>query len=212
MAASRSLPIRKRMDDFFFGSMAGLILLTVFIGFARTHYLAGVFHAHLPSLLVHFHGAIFTCWILVFVAQIALAYSHHIRWQMRLGIFGVMLAVLMVLVGFATLIAVVRRHAVFAMGLDTLFAGDVLQLFTFALLGPALGRWPFAFVFSSDLVFFGILDSFMIFMIAFDLWSRGKAHLETISGSFLILVMDFTMRPLAHSPLWHQFTAWVQSR
>ena len=55
----------------------------------------------------------------MFVAQIALAFSHHIRSHMRLGIFGVMLAVLMVLVGFATLIAVVRRHAVFAMGLDT---------------------------------------------------------------------------------------------
>jgi hypothetical protein len=91
MAASKSLPIRKRMDDFFLASMAGLILLTVFIGFARTYYLAGAFHAHLPSLLVHFHGAIFTCWILVFVAQIALAYSHHIRWHMRLGISGLCL-------------------------------------------------------------------------------------------------------------------------
>jgi hypothetical protein len=120
MAASKSLPIRKHMDDFFFASMAGLILLTVFIGFARTYYLAAVFHAHLPSLLVHFHGAIFTCWILVFVAQIALVSSHHIRSHMRLCIFGVILAVLMVLVGFATLIAVVRRHTVFAMGLDTL--------------------------------------------------------------------------------------------
>jgi hypothetical protein len=103
MAASRSLPIRKRMDDFFFASMAGLILLTVFIGFAKTYYLAGVVHAHLPRLLVHFHGAVFTLWILVFVAQIALASSHHIRSHMRLGIFGVILAVLMVLVGFALL-------------------------------------------------------------------------------------------------------------
>ena len=48
MAASRSLPIRKHMDDFFFASMAGLILLTVFIGFAQTYYLAGMFHAPLP--------------------------------------------------------------------------------------------------------------------------------------------------------------------
>ena len=126
--ASRSLPIRKHTDDFFFASMAVLILLTVFIGFARSYYLAGMFHAPLPSLLVHFHGAIFTCWILLFIAQIALVSSNRIRWHMCLGIFGVILAVLMVLVGFATLIAVVRRHAVFAMGLDTLFAGDVLQL------------------------------------------------------------------------------------
>ena len=237
MAASRSLPIRKRMDDFFFGSMAGLILLTVFIGFARTYYLAGIFHAHLPSLLVHFHGAIFTCWILVFVAQIALISSHHIRWHMRLGIFGVILAVLMVLVGFATLIAVVRRHAVFPMGLDTLFAGDVLQLSTFAflvgwgflarrdgpahkrlmilgtvaLLGPALARWPFPFVFSSALVFFGMLDAIPILLIAFDLWSCRKIHRVTISGTLLLLVMQFSMRPLGHTAVWHEFTLWVQS-
>jgi hypothetical protein len=225
------------MDDFFFASMAGLILLTVFIGFARTYYLAGMFHAPLPSLLVHFHGAMFSCWILLFIAQIALVSSNRIRWHKRLGVFGVILAVLMVLVGFATLIAVVRRHAVFAMGLDTLFAGDVLQLSTFAflvgwaflarrdgpahkrlmilgtvaLLGPALARWPFPFVFSSALVFFGMLDAIPILLIAFDLWSRRKIHLVTISGTLLLLVMQFSMRPLGHTAGWHQFTLWVQS-
>ena len=235
--ASRLLPIRKHTDDFFFASMAVLILLTVFIGFARTYYLAGVFHAHLPSLLVHFHGAIFSCWILLFITQIALVSSNRIRWHMRLGIFGVILAVLMVLVGFATLIAVVRRHAVFAMGLDTLFAGDVLQLSTFALLvgwgflarrdgpahkrlmilgtvallGPALARWPFPFVFSSALVFFGILDSIPILLIVFDLWSCRKIHFVTICGTLLLVVMQFSMRPLGHTAIWHQFTLWVQS-
>ncbi len=109
MAASKSLPICEHMDDFIFASMAGLILLTVFIGFARTYYSAGVFNAHLPSLLVHFHGAIFTYWVLLFIAQITLVSAGRIRWHMRRGIFGVILAVLMVLVGFATLIAAERK-------------------------------------------------------------------------------------------------------
>jgi hypothetical protein len=39
--------------------MALLILATVFVGFARTYFLAGVFRAPLPSLLVHIHGAVF---------------------------------------------------------------------------------------------------------------------------------------------------------
>ena len=34
-------PFASAWTDLFFGLMAGLILLTVFIGFARTHYLAG---------------------------------------------------------------------------------------------------------------------------------------------------------------------------
>jgi hypothetical protein len=230
--------LQNHADDYFFLAMALLILGVVFIGFAHTYYLAGVFHSKLPSPLVHLHGALFSGWVILLIIQITLVAGGRVNWHMRLGIFGMILAGLMVLVGFATLIGAVRRHAVFGMSIEALFADDVLQLLVFgilvfcalrfrmdgaahkrlmilatvALLGPALGRWPFAFVFSSDLVFFGILDSFLIFMIAFDLWSRRKIHFATISGSLLILVMDVTMRPLAHSAFWHQFTAWVQSR
>jgi hypothetical protein len=230
--------LQKHTDDYFFLAMALLILGVVFIGFAHTYYLAGVFHSKLPSPLVHLHGALFSGWVILLIIQITLVAAGRVNWHMRLGIFGMILAGLMVLVGFATLIGAVRRHAAFGMSIEALFADDVLQLLVFgilvfwalrvrtdgaahkrlmilatvALLGPALGRWPFAFVFSSDLAFYGILDSFLIFMIAFDLWSRRKIHLATISGSLLILVMDVTMRPLAHSAFWHQFTAWVQSR
>ncbi len=156
---------------------------------------------------------------------------------MRLGILGMILAASLVLVGFATLIGVVRRHAVFPMGLDHLFADDVLQLSTFAvliswaflarrdaaahkrlvilatvaLLGPALARWPFAFVFSSDFVFFGILDLVPIFLIAFDLWSIRKIHRVTILATILLLTMQISMRPIAHFAFWHQFTTWVQN-
>jgi hypothetical protein len=84
-------------------------------------------------------------------------------------------------------------------------------LATVALLGPALARWPFAFVFSSDFVFFGILDLIPIFLIVFDLWSLRKIHRVTILGTLLLLVMQFSMRPIGHSVLWHQFTLWVQN-
>jgi Ca2+/H+ antiporter len=171
------------------------------------------------------------------IAQIVLVSADRVDWHKRLGILGITLAGLMVLVGFATIIGAVRRHSAPGMSTDALFAVDVLQLAVFAilvacalalrtdgathkrlmilatvaLLGPALSRWPYDFVFSSDLAFYGTLDSFLIFMIAFDLWSRRRVHLATILGSSLILVMDFAMRPLAHSAPWHQFTAWVQS-
>lgn len=238
MSSTATHSVQKHADDYFFSAMVLLIFGIVFVGFAHSYYLAGVFHAKLPSPLVHVHGALFSCWTLLLIAQVTLVSVGHVRWHMRLGVLGMILAGLLVLVGFATLIAAVRRRAAPGMSTEALFAVDVLQLSVFvvlivwafmvrsdgpahkrliiiatvALLGPALSRWPFAFVFSSDLVFFGILDSFLIFMIAFDLWSRGKLHLATISGSLLILVMDFTMRPLAHSAFWHQFTAWVQSR
>jgi hypothetical protein len=84
-------------------------------------------------------------------------------------------------------------------------------LATVALMGPALARWPFAFVFSSDFVFFGILDTIPIFLIAFDLWSRRRIHRVTILGTLLLFVMQFSMRPIGHSAFWHQFTVWVQN-
>jgi len=45
----------------FFSGMAVLILASVSVGFARSYYLAGVFEASLPNLLVHIHGVVFSC-------------------------------------------------------------------------------------------------------------------------------------------------------
>lgn len=229
-------PVRKHADDYFFLAVALLFLGMAFVGFARSYYLAGVFHAKLPSLLVHIHGALFSCWILLLIAQVALVSAGRVSWHKRLGVFGMILAGLMVLVGFMTLIGAVRRHATFGMGLDALFGEDVLQLSVFAalvfwalwvrmdgpahkrlmilatvaLMGPALARWPFAFVFSSPFVFFGIIDLFLVFMSVFDLWSRRKIHRVTILGSLLILVMQVTMIPVGHLGIWHQATNWIQ--
>jgi hypothetical protein len=229
-------PVRKHADDYFFLCMSLLILGMVFVGFAHTYYLAGVFHAKLPSLLVHVHGALFSCWILLLIAQVTLVAAGRLNWHMRLGVSGMLLAALMVVVGFATLIGAVRRHAVFDMSLEALVGDDVLQLSVFAvlvfwallvrkdgashkrliliatvaLLGPAVARWPFAFVFTSDFAFFGTMDAILIFLIAFDLWSRHRVHRATLSGSLVILAMQVMMEPVAHMAFWHRVTAWIQ--
>jgi hypothetical protein len=44
----------------FFSGMAGVILASVFVGFAHSYYLAGVFKAPLPNLLIHIHGVGFS--------------------------------------------------------------------------------------------------------------------------------------------------------
>src|SRR6202158_3138320 len=88
-----------RYDHLFFSAMALLILATVFVGFADTYYLAGVFHAPLPSLIIHLHGAAFACWILLLVTQTSLVAAGGIDIHRRLGIAGFLLACLMVIVG-----------------------------------------------------------------------------------------------------------------
>jgi hypothetical protein len=58
---AESLPGR-RSDHLFFSAMALLMMFTVFVGFAHTYYLAGMFRAPLPSLIIHLHGTAFSSW------------------------------------------------------------------------------------------------------------------------------------------------------
>jgi hypothetical protein len=88
-----------RFDHIFFSAMALLMLVTVFVGFAPTYYLAGVFHAPLPSTIIHVHGAVFTCWILLLVTQTSLVSAGRVDIHRRLGMAGFLLACLMVIVG-----------------------------------------------------------------------------------------------------------------
>lgn len=90
----------RRYDKVFFGCMVVLLLLVVFVGFARSYYLAGVFRAPLPAPILHIHGALNTSWMLLLVVQAFLVSAKKIKWHMALGIAGFCLAVMMVGVGF----------------------------------------------------------------------------------------------------------------
>src|SRR5258706_14145222 len=96
--AEKSRTVRQ-YDNYFFSGMALLILTTVLIGFARTYFLAGVFRAPLPNLLIHIHGAVFSSWILLLIAQTALVTAGRVDIHGRLGLAGFGLACLMVILG-----------------------------------------------------------------------------------------------------------------
>ncbi len=67
-----------RFDHLFFSSTALLMLASVFVGFAPTYYLAGVFNAPLPSTIIHIHGAVFSTWILLLVTQTSLVSAGRV--------------------------------------------------------------------------------------------------------------------------------------
>src|SRR4051812_6142975 len=89
----------RRYDDFFFSGIAVLMLATVFVGFAPTYYLAGVFQAPLPNRLIHIHGAAFSCWMLLLITQTSLVSAGRVDIHRRLGVAGFLLACLMVVLG-----------------------------------------------------------------------------------------------------------------
>src|SRR5437763_7985370 len=104
--------ISRRSDDVFFSGMALLILATVLVGFARTYFLAGVFRAPLPSVIVHIHGAVFSSWILLLIAQISLVSAGRVDIHRRLGLVGFGLASLMIVMGIlAASISLARAFA-----------------------------------------------------------------------------------------------------
>ncbi len=102
----------RRADDIFFTAMSLLMLVIVLVGFAPSYFLQGAVLAHLPSLLVHLHGAVFSTWIALFVIQSSLISTGHIRLHRRLGVFGAVIAELMVVLGVLAPFGTLRRAAV----------------------------------------------------------------------------------------------------
>ena len=104
--------LRPRNDDLFFAGMAAVALIVVLVGFARTYFLAGMFRAPLPNLLVHIHGAVFTLWIILFITQISLVTAGRVSVHRLLGLFGFVLAIVMIVLGTVTASDSLARHVV----------------------------------------------------------------------------------------------------
>jgi hypothetical protein len=92
-------PPSRRADHRYYAWAGAAAFAIVFAGFARTYYLGFLFGA--PSLprLLHLHGALMTSWFALFFVQTYLVASHRVRLHRRLGVFGAVLAALIVVVG-----------------------------------------------------------------------------------------------------------------
>jgi hypothetical protein len=86
----------------FYRHIAIALSLFVIIGFSRTYYLR--FLTDLPPLdtLVHLHSLVFSAWLLVFIAQTRLVAARRVDLHMKLGVAALALAVLVVVLSFAT--------------------------------------------------------------------------------------------------------------
>lgn len=235
--SAKALPGR-RFDDFFFSGMALLILATVFVGFARTYYLAGVFRAPLPSPIIHLHGAAFSCWILLLVTQTSLVSAGRVDIHRRLGIAGFLLACVMVVLGVAAATnALVRGFAppgrdpyffyiipvtdmmifatltffAFRARSDSAAHKRIIIVATVALLIAAIARWPLALVHRNapHAAMFSYL--FLLMLVAYDLWSTRRIHRATLWASAFLIIAQQIRLPIGQTAAWHAFATWVQS-
>jgi FtsH-binding integral membrane protein len=227
----------RRYDHFFFSSTAWLMLATVFVGFAPTYYLAGVFHAPLPSMIIHVHGAAFTCWMLLLVTQTSLVAAGRTDIHRRLGIGGFVLACLMVILGVmaatdslvreagppgrdAKVFYIVPMTAVFAFGVLIIFAyrnrkdspahKRLIFVATTSLMVAAVARWPWALVHRRVPMATLVSYIFLVMLVGYDLWSMRRIHRATLwAGGFLVIAYSLRL-PIGQSAAWHTFAGWVQ--
>lgn len=224
----------RRFDDRFFVAMSIFILCTVFLGFARTYYLAGIYHTHLPNLLIHVHAALFTTWILLFIVQTGLVARRQVALHRRLGVFGAVLAASMVIVGLAAATDSLSRGFAppgFPLGPLGFYAQPVFSIATFGiligaglwmrsngsahkrlvllatiiLLDAAISRWPFSIIRREHFLVNVVVDLMVLAIVAFDLWSLRRIHRATLLGGlFLIVMLHFTF-PVGATSAWQRF-------
>lgn len=100
---------RQRLEAIFFPFMAALIIVAVFLGFARTFFLAPIYHYHLPNVLVAIHGVVLTSWIALFAIQTSLVAVGRTDLHRKLGVLGAVLAGLVFAMAYAVMLEGVHR-------------------------------------------------------------------------------------------------------
>jgi hypothetical protein len=225
----------RNWDHVFFPAMSIVIALVVFIGFARTYFLAGLFHAKpLPAPIVHIHGAVFTGWIALLVVQTSLVGTGHTRIHRRLGLIGLALAPLIVILGALVADEMLNRFAatpavdsktIFAVALSEIlgFAVPVFFAFRFhrkpafhkrlvligtiAITTAGFGRWPVHFLLHKPLPAMLAMFSLLGLVAAYDLLTIRKIHRATVLAAAWVVCVELTATVLGQTAAWHSLAA-----
>jgi hypothetical protein len=210
--------------------LAIFVPIIVLAGFARTYYLKGFFDTPaIPGLLVHLHGIVMTSWVVLFVVQVWLVASHRVKVHQRLGVFGAILAAVIVCVGVATGIAAAARGATPGPPALQFLVVPLADMFVFAvlvgtalyfrrrlnihkrlmllagvnLLTPAIARIPLHFIETGGpLVFFGLTDLCLLACVGVDTIRNRRLHPVFIWSLPLVIATQPLRLMLAGTDVW----------
>jgi hypothetical protein len=237
MAVSTAAVVTRRRTRRFYVGMAIAFVITVFVGFSRTYFLKSYFGGRELSLLVHFHGAVFTTWVLFFLAQTTLVATGRTYLHRRMGVAGAVLAALVLIVG--TTVAIVRAKGdtspipgvpplsflaipLFDMLVFGILVGTALyfrrkleihkRLMTLAMItimAAPIARIHFPVIPPGPPTFFGVTDLFIVAMLVYDFLTRGKIHPATIWGGLLVVISQPLRLLISGTPAWLAFAGWL---
>jgi hypothetical protein len=215
-------------------------LLVVFAGFAPTYFLKGVFGAPELTTIKHLHGIVMTAWFTLFLIQVRLVATGHVRTHRKVGMAGIALAILVLAVGLQAGIASARAGVtplpsipplvflvmpvaelvIFAV----LFSAAIVMrkrgpyhkrlmlLASLAILTPAMARMPFDFVRQGGPpAFFAMTDLVILACIAFDTVKNRRVHPAFIAGFVVVVAGQLGRLAVAGTPQWMAFARWLVS-
>lgn len=230
-------PVNRRAERIFFGGMAILLCVIVFIGFSPTYFRAGMVRAPLPNRLLHFHGALFTTWMILYVVQSALISARRVAWHRSLGVFAFCLTPVMIVVGTVAALDALRRGvrigpldpavslAIPLIGiapLAVLFYGAwrarrrpdthkrLILLATIGMVEAAFGRFPWEQMRLSPAS--GAVTGLgltILLVIAYDLYSLHRIHRATMWAAPLVFITGAFAVPIGMTPAWHAFAGFL---
>ncbi|HSC60205.1 MAG TPA: hypothetical protein VLC29_03160 [Rhizomicrobium sp.] len=229
----------RRSDSIFFPTMALAMALTVFVGFARSWFLKPVFHAppELSALMV-VHGAVFTAWIAILIAQTSLVANNRRDLHMKLGVAGFCVAALMLVLGTLLAVDALKRGftPVGAPPPPVFFAipiGDMVAfipmlalgwrnrrrpdyhkrymiLATALLLDAAVARIPLGFIESGGIVVaFVLADAFILLTALYDVATQRRVHPATLMGGAIIIASQVLRLLIGGTAAWQHFAMWL---
>jgi hypothetical protein len=212
------------------------VCLVVFVGFAKSYYLKGLFGTPELPALRHIHGLVMTLWFGLLLVQARLVSARRVGLHRRLGVFGAALAGLVLVVGTLTAIDAARRGSspgppplvflavplgdmlVFGAlaGAGLWFRGRrdihrrLMLLSSLAILGAAFARIPLDFVRTGGpLLYFGLTDLFVLACVAFDTRANRRLHPAFAWGGLLVLASHPLRLLLAGTAAWMRFATWL---
>ncbi len=228
----------------FFACMALAILSSVILGFSRSFFLRSWFPevaARTPQeTFFYFHGAVFAAWFALLIVQVTLVAKRRLDLHRKLGWFGAILSLAMIIMGVAGAIIAARRPTGFHgipmpgqqfmiipigdMALFALFVGlaiaqrsnpqahkRLMLVASISILTAAIARWPFAIMAGGPPVFFGLTDLFLVPLVAWDLATRRRLHPVTLWGGLLLIVSQPLRLVLSGTETWSRIAAWLVS-
>jgi hypothetical protein len=222
----------------FYSGMALAILVTVLVGFARSFFLRPLFPGHPspPEPIFYIHGATFTLWIFLLVAQTVLISKQRIQLHRQIGPAGGVLAVFMVILGTIGALTAAGREVqfmpqpvpplaflavpVFDMIIFPIFIAAAfvarhdsqshkrwMLLATFNLTTAAIARWPVIETLG-PLVFFPLTDLFIVALAIWDIRTRGKLHPVTLWGGLVTIISQPLRLMISGTDAWLAFAEW----